>query len=219
MSINLAGASGQPQEIETNSRAARAVLRPSDVGSLGSYKVSLISGSMAAGLAANAPAYSFRNNGSNYVLLRRLNAQAMSLGTGFTAGNALLAAYIARSWYGADSGGNTLTAGSGRAKGTHANQSATDIRISNTATLTGGTRTLDANPFAQLQGPVGAGTYAQFFARGNPILDTRPGDWPLILAPNEGVVIQATVPATGVWQFIVDAEWDEVSTYGTALAA
>jgi hypothetical protein len=45
------------------------------------------------------------------------------------------------------------------------------------------------------------------------MFDQRPGEHPLVLAQNEGFVIQATVPATGVWFFAVKVDWVEIATY------
>jgi hypothetical protein len=45
------------------------------------------------------------------------------------------------------------------------------------------------------------------------MVDQRPGEHPLILAQNEGIVIQATVPATGTWQFGVKIDWTEITAY------
>jgi hypothetical protein len=39
------------------------------------------------------------------------------------------------------------------------------------------------------------------------------GEWPLVLAQNEGFIIRATVPATGTWDFAVTMEWSEVSAF------
>jgi hypothetical protein len=36
---------------------------------------------------------------------------------------------------------------------------------------------------------------------------------PMVLAQNEGVVIRATVPATGTWGHGVTMAWSEVATY------
>jgi hypothetical protein len=36
------------------------------------------------------------------------------------------------------------------------------------------------------------------------------GEPPMIFAQNEGFIINATVPATGVWGFAITSEWDEV---------
>jgi hypothetical protein len=39
------------------------------------------------------------------------------------------------------------------------------------------------------------------------------GEWPLVLAQNEGFVVQATVPATGTWAFQAIIEWSEVTSF------
>ena len=39
------------------------------------------------------------------------------------------------------------------------------------------------------------------------------GDYPMVLAANEGFVIQAVVPGTGVWNATVWVEWDEYAAY------
>ena len=61
MAIQLQGNSGTVAEVDgTNFRAMRGTLRPIDYGSLGSYRMSLLSGTMAAGLAANSEVVQFR---------------------------------------------------------------------------------------------------------------------------------------------------------------
>lgn len=44
--------------------------------------------------------------------------------------------------------------------------------------------------------------------------DGNDGKWPLVFVQNEGFIIRATVPATGVWDFDVLLEWDEIVTTG-----
>jgi hypothetical protein len=39
------------------------------------------------------------------------------------------------------------------------------------------------------------------------------GEHPLILATNEGFVVEATIPATGTWQFALTLEWAELPAY------
>jgi hypothetical protein len=40
-----------------------------------------------------------------------------------------------------------------------------------------------------------------------------PGELPLVLATGEGIVIEATVPATGTWSWVASIDWDEVATF------
>src|SRR5215472_2047285 len=74
-------------EVEVNTKALRAVIRPDDYGSLGIYSVSQASGVMAAGLAAGANIYSVNwSNASNFMLVRKVIFSAGVSTTGFTAG-------------------------------------------------------------------------------------------------------------------------------------
>jgi hypothetical protein len=41
----------------------------------------------------------------------------------------------------------------------------------------------------------------------------RPGEFPLILAQNEGLVLESTVPATGLWQFSCYLDYSELAAY------
>jgi hypothetical protein len=173
---------------------------------------------MNAGLAATSPIAAFRNPGQNIALIRRVFLQANSLGTGFTAGGAAFSLYIARNWTADDSGGTALSPGAGRMRSSHANQTASGLRVAASGALTAGARTLDANPVANILTGVGTSTYTSFVQRTTPIFQAYPGEWPLVLGNNEGFVLLATVPATGVWQFDLGVEWDEVNTFGTALA-
>jgi len=45
------------------------------------------------------------------------------------------------------------------------------------------------------------------------MFEAAQGEHPPLFVQNEGFVIQASVPATGVWQFAVMAEWDEITLF------
>ncbi len=75
--------------------------------------------------------------------------------------------------------------------------------------LTAGTRTLDSNAFGAKHFGISTATNTVHLATTD--LWMPPYDsGPLILTPSEGFVIRATVPATGVWQAIVNVDWREV---------
>lgn len=93
------------------------------------------------------------------------------------------------------------------------------VRVATASTITAGTHTLDANPFAVMsawsagigdQVPLvtagGAGGYGHLFN-----VDTAPGHEPLVIGPGQGFVIRNLIlmGAVGVgrWDFLV--EWDE----------
>lgn len=214
MGINLiGGVTGSKQEVETGTLAARITNRPIDVGALGAYSVSVKSGVMAAGLSANSPILAFRNPGSAIAVISKLRFIAQGLGTGFAAGATVFDMFVARAFSVQDTGGGavTLTTNNGKMRTSHATCSSL-IQASATATLTAGTRTKDANPLRTLLSDVGTGTFAQVIAD-DLLLDSKPGDWPLVLAANEGFAIEATVPATGTWTWAAMIDWTEVATY------
>jgi hypothetical protein len=216
MAIQLVGAvSGIGVDVESASNAMRVTQRPIDIGSLGSYSILASSGTMAAGLAAASPVFAFRfADASKFALIRRVRLDMVSLGTGFAAGVALFDLIIARSWSASDTGGTAVSMASnnGKRKTAFGTSLVTDMRISSTATLTAGTRTLDANALAALRFGVSTA------ANATQLLPTDiwlkpPSDWPVVFTNGEGFVIRATVPATGTWQFDVTVDWDEVAAY------
>ena len=216
MAINIAGGvTGSKQEVETGTLAARIAHRPLDVatGAGGSYSVSVKSGIMAAGLGAAAPILAFRNPGALLGVVKRVRFIAQGLGTGFAAGAVVLDMFAARAFTVQDTGGGavTLTTNNAKLRTSFATCQAA-IQASATATLTAGTRTLDANPMRTLLTDVGTGTFAQVEAD-DVLFKADPGEWPLVLAANEGFVLQATVPATGTWTWATMIDWDEVAAY------
>jgi hypothetical protein len=208
---------GNILEVEAATHAARVVLRPEDYGSLGIYSLAASNGAsaMAAGLAAASPIYSFRWGNANLALVKRVTLSVGAGATAFTAGAATFNMIAARSFTASDTGGVSILPSGNQNKqrtGLMGTTLLTDARISQTATLTAGTRTKDAQALASLVagGPATAGTQILL---PYPIFDQRPGEHPLVLAQNEGFVIEATVPATGVWFFGVKVDWVEIAAY------
>lgn len=185
---------------------------PVDYSTGGCYRLVSKSGIMAAGLAANSPVYAFRWTSSTHLaILRRLELTAFSLGVGFAAGLAHFDLFRALSWTVADTNGTTDTI-SGDAGNLRTAMPATklaELRRSATAALTAGTRTKDANPHASISVDAPTTTNKLFLSSAK-LLDASSFDHPLVLAQNEGFVIEATVPATGTWGFAITPVWDEV---------
>jgi hypothetical protein len=189
-----------------------ATSQPVDYGAGGSYHRAGKSGAMAAGLAAAAPIYAFQFTSATLLaLVRRVRYQAWTLGTGFAAGIASVDMYIARAFTAQLTGGTVvdLTGNSSKLKTAMASSSASIVRAS-TAQLAGGTYTLDPSMLEtwNTAAPVAAST--PFNATVINLFNKTQGDVPMVLAQNEGFILQATVPATGLWTFAVTAEWDEV---------
>lgn len=203
-------------EVEANTKAMRAVIRPNDYGSLGIYSVGATSGIMAAGLTAAAPVYSFRwGNGTNLAVLKKISVSAGNTSTAFAAGVVTFHAHIARGFTASDTGGTSIlpSGNNNKLRTAMGTTLLTDLRISSTAALTPGTRTIDTQA-------CGAVTSSIIATAGTPLLFlpadlfvAKAGDYPCVLAQNEGFVIQATVPGTGTWTFSVTTVWEELAAY------
>lgn len=220
-------------DVDTN-RALKTTLRPPDVGVLGSYRLSSVGGTyaspMAAGLAAASPIWSCRFaptvNPTSLALVRKVLFQATSAGTAFAAGGIILNLFPIRGYTVNDTGGAALTINTavttGKLRTSNAITGMNDFRTSATATLTAGTQTVDTNPIGTINTTVAAaadrGTASttanlQLIPINTPLFEAKVGEPPFVLAINEGLVIRATVPATGTWLFGVTMEWDEVASY------
>lgn len=222
MSVNIMGGqSAADLEVENGHRAVRATLRPTDVAALGAFSVAALSGVMAAGIAANAPVFSLRYTGAGVLLLRKLSLSIYASTTAFTAGVGNVQAYLARNYTVSPSGGAaiSLAPNTGKKRTIFGGSGVGDMRVSTTAALTAGTRTLDGAPFASVVFPVPVTVNNSLIPARTALFDSKPGEWPLVLAGNEGVEMQVNMPATGTWLFAVDTEWEEVPVFGSALAA
>lgn len=218
MAIQIQGNLGTIAEVDgTNYRAIRTTLRPIDYAALGSYRASGLSGTMAAGLAANAEIFQFRWVDATRlcvvtsVLFDGLSGSA----TAFTAGFAKVDMVVARSWTADGSGGSTLTP-TGNNQKMRSSMNTTLIggsRIASTAALGAGTKTLDARAVGQYSAAIGTGTSVQWIPQFDLFRADPGGESPLILSQNEGFVVRASVPATGTWQFGVTVCWTEVDAY------
>lgn len=200
------------------SNAQKFTPRPTDC--LGAYIISAESGVMAAGLGAGAPVFSMRwapTTPGALALVHRVQVAVANAGTAFTAGIGSLNMFVARAFNASDSGGTaqTLTGNNGKLRTSFNTSLVADMRIASTATLTAGTRTLDAVDVGLVAFPVPATTTNNLLLALTDML-TRSGadgDWPLVLANNEGFVIQASLPATGTWIFQVVVDWIEVASF------
>ena len=176
----------------------------------GVYSACAISGVMAAGLAAAAEILQFRwTSTTKLALLKHVHFHAGVDTTGFTAGAAIFNLLVARTFTAAGTGGGTLTLTGNNAKHKTNMESTAigEIRVATTAALTAGTKTLDSNPHATIV--TGVGTAAGQDIINDHDLTHADFEHPIMLAADEGFVIQATVPATGTWKFGVEILWEE----------
>lgn len=193
---------------------------------LGSYQIGLTSGALTVA-AAGSTVFSFRwapATTTQLCMVRRVEV-GFSTATAFTTAQSLqYSMQVARQWTASDTGGvaaaftQTNTGKMRTTMPTSAFAGGGQIMIANTGANTAGTRTLDTQAMAFTNGisnAVGAVLTAQ------PIWQHQPGDYPLILAANEGFIINnvQTMGAAGVINLVVNVEWMEMNaTTGNAIA-
>ena len=177
----------------------------------GSYSVAALSGIMAAGLGAAAEIWQLRwTSTTKLALITHLFMHASVDTTGFTAGTVTFNLFKATAWTAAGTGGGTLTLTGNNAK-LDTNMASTaigEIRVATTATLTAGTKTLLDSAHSTTVSGVGTAAGADILAN-HDMVNVADLSHPMLLRANEGVVIQATVPATGTWKFGVELLWVE----------
>lgn len=199
---------------------------------VGHYRVAAATG-LTTGLAAGNPIFSARWGGVTPMrpLILRLEVFG-ALITPFTAAQEVsAAAFIARGFTAADTGGTPLTL-----SGTNAGvqNSLADvpptctINVATTGTLTAGTRTLDANPFlyiagAQTLAAANAGSlsiYDEFHVQSDQEFPFNLQNAQALAANAEGIVV--TVPtaqgAGGTVRYVIEMEWLEYG-FGPGSAA
>ena len=228
MAIQVQGNGGIIAEVDgTTFRALRVTMRPIEYGSLGAYKISMTSGTMAAALAAASEIFQFRwPDATRFAVVARA---AISAGMNVAATAAALIAFkltAARAWSVAGSGGTraTLTGNNQKLRTSMGASLLNDVGIATTGALTAGTKTLDAQDLGAVS--IGIGTGAITTAPNLPVCPLTEllnyGDMashPLILAGTsggEGFVIRTGVnafPAAMTWSFSVNVSGAEVAAY------
>ncbi len=186
---------------------------------LGHYRASLISGAVAAS-GANGPIASLRwGDSSRFLVLYKIVVSAV-VSAAVTAQVTDIDAIVARAFTASDTGGTalTLTGQNQKARVTMGSSLITDLRVSTTAALGAGTRTLDAQPFSSAS--IGSGSPGMTtVGAASPIQelyrpDVAAGEHPLVLHQNEGVIIRTpTSIATGSIKFYINLMWAEVAVF------
>jgi hypothetical protein len=218
MGFKITGNGGTDGEVDgTTFRALRVVARPVDYGALGMYSAAGLSGTIAAGLAANSEICQFRwTDGTRYGAIYRVTLDGVAgSATSFTAGFGKVDMMIARSWTSDGTGGTALTLTGNNQKLRTAMGTALvgTMRITTTAALTTGTKTLDSQAIDQISLTFGTAANVQYTGR-VVLFDAQETNYmPIILASNEGIVVRATVPATGTWQTGITIDWAELTAF------
>lgn len=219
----------QGQEVEENTKAARFVSRPVNVGSFGAFRIAMKSGAITGtGVDITDGLFSFRWSDATRVAVVQHVHAVLDVTTILTAAQEVgIDLAVIRSFSASDSGGTaaTMTGHNGKLRTDFATSLVGDIRIASTAELTHGTGTADTMPLA-MSNPVGdrvvnasAGT-AYLPSPPQAVLDFRPnmaaGENPLVLETNEGFRVRwaaADMPAAGVVTLAVDVAWLELAAW------
>jgi len=195
--------------------------RPPAYGTLGYYRSANVSGAITATLGAASNLWTLRGtNASNLCIVQNVQMIAYVASTITTSVAFIAELFIARSYTANATGGTSYVPASGqqKMKTSMGNSLMGDLQICGTSGLSAGTWTLDNQPIGYAEGNSGTTTGTVFFGNGNNGVlykqDTT-NTYPIVLAQNEGLVIQNVLagPATGTFTIGVAVEWGEVATY------
>lgn len=215
MAQQIVGADGSTiVKIDPSFGALRVTPRPLEA--LAWLQISAKSGALTTvtGSTANL-VFALRNGGTNLYLVRKIQIGYITT-TGYTAAQYQdFGAYIARSYTAASSGGTaiTISGNTNKLRTSLATLTTPDCRISTTAALTAGTLAVDTNPIGVYGNWCAAATAGAGFGL-TTIFDQGPGDYPLVLGNQEGLVICpiTTMGAAGVGFLTVMVEVAETTT-------
>lgn len=230
MGIQIIGASGSIAEVGAfAAEGIHTITKPTDHGALGHYRLSVVTGTLAAALAASAVVFSARwTDATRFAVITRCRSRFMPL-TPFTAAtltdHTSFDLFIGRSFSASHTGGTglTLTGDNLQMRASMGASLFGDLRIATTAALGGGTVTLDAHPIAgslrkgnRVNPATGTEEIIMPTTDGMDLdISVADGEHPIVLAQNEGLVLRnRTVwPAAGTGILIVSMAWAEVTAY------
>lgn len=225
MAVIEGGVSGQLIGVGAEAASAAHVqLKPVDAGALGHYAVSVQTGAIAAGASANSEIFQMRwSDASRLCVVTKVLLTGVRATTAFAAGAIDFKATVARSFTANGTGGTalTLTGDQAQLRTSFGTSLMGDMRVATTAALGAGTKTLDTQDLGIITTHSSAG-----WQSATPIIgqifqptielwkpDLSAGEHPLVLAQNEGLVVRATVPGTGVWNASITVQWAEVTAF------
>lgn len=230
MAIQLQGAGGSVigSGIDAQ-KGLHVIAKPTDFGVLGHYRISVVTGTIAAALAASAVVFSARwGDATRLAKITGLRTRFLPL-TPFTAAtltdHTSFDLFVGRTFTAAHTGGTglTLTTSSAKMRASMGSSLFSDIRIATTAALGGGTVTLDPHPISQ---SIRKGNRVNPAAATEEVImpafdglnfnpDMSQGEHPLILVQNEGLVLRnRTVwPAAGTGILLVEMTWAELTAF------
>lgn len=223
MTVQVRGNGGTVADVGADHRELLTGARPTTVGSYGHFRLAVQTGSIAATARTDEPIFSMRwSSSSVYAVIYRVRITGIIATTAFAVGPIYVKATRATGFSAEDTGGTAITESSvSKLRSTFGTSSAADLRVSSTGVLTAGTRTLDTYDLGQItthsSGGVGSATpiIGSQYLPHNDLFVARveAGEHPLVLTANEGLIVRATVPATGVWIAGIEVTWSEGTSY------
>ena len=219
MAFQIEGFGGTVAEVDgTNFRALRVVSKPIDYGALGAYGINLVTGVMAAGVAANSEIFQARwVDSTRLCCIFRIGNEGAGSIVAFAAGATKFEAMIARSWTADGTSGNpsTLTGNNQKLRTSMGSSLfvGTGVRMASTGALGAGTKTLDAHGIGATNSSVTATAGAVVLPPDTLFQANNMDNHPIVLVQNEGPIVRATVPATGTWTAGISMRWAEVVSY------
>lgn len=229
MAIIEGGVSGALVGVGSQAASAmHAVLKPTDVNTLGHYRYSGVTGTLAAALAALAQLFYVRwTDATRFCVITHVKVEFQAL-TAFTAASLTDFGFdlIKATSVSAGGGGTDLFASAAPTKmrssfGTSLLAATGLARISTTAALTALT-TLDSYPIAQSIGDqqrVNPAAATEEQRVNDPTLLFQPnlarGEHPIVLSQNEALIVRnrAVWPAAGTGIVHVEMAWAEVAAF------
>jgi hypothetical protein len=210
------GSSLKRVRITEESQSMRVTIFPRDV--VGSYSASVTTtAAFSSGLAADSVLCTFKNSGTNTIVLRELSL-GLQVTTGYTKGGVRLGCFFVRDSFTQGTTGGTLVTldnGNTKKRTTLATTTAT-IVVSGANGITGDTAAdEDTLPLAvglfDLINAVGTRPFNGLFQ----IIHINMAEFPIVLAPGEGLRIKniTAFPATGASFLQAEFDYDEVPTY------
>lgn len=213
MGWKLTGAGGVDVEVDATFKALRISVRPMEV--TGWLSIGAQTGLLTTAAAAGA-IFSLRQIAATLLIIRRVGIGFICTTAFTTAQRVDYGLIVARAFTASDTGGTAiaLTGNNAKMRTSLATLTSVDCRIATTAALTAGTKTMDANHLSQQGAWIGAAG-ASLVPSPNNLLQHDTGDYPLILAQNEGINIQniTLMGAAGVGIAYVNAEFAEAASY------
>lgn len=219
-------------QVDSTHKAARVSLRPNEAGLLGSYRKTLKSGIIAAGLTGPLPVWQVRWGSSDRILIpRKLRAEIRVSTTAFGASavDSALQLYKTKGHSALDGTNGTYGLFTQAKTGAQSsrfpdsqfaldttalrpNQGGIVILNTSASGLTGGTKVNDTDPIAQatVAAIASAAAETQLLAPTTLIDPAESFLFPMELDANEGLNLQiSAIGATGTWTLVVEFAWDE----------